>query len=80
MIIMASDARVGLEAKFGNSNFIVINFESEEEIDRVYNLFAKDAMQIREPLHKPFWNAKYAEFVDKFGVCWMFNFDYLESK
>ena len=30
MIIMASDTRIGLEAQFGNSNFIVINFQSEE--------------------------------------------------
>jgi PhnB protein len=74
MIIMSADTRIGLDATFGNNNFIVINFESEEEIDRVYSLFAKDAMKIREELHKVFWNAKYAEFVDKFGVCWMFKF------
>ena len=76
MMIMAADTRIGFESKIGNNNFIVINFESEEEIDRVYALFAKDALKIREELHKVFWGAKYAEFVDKFGVCWMFNFDY----
>jgi PhnB protein len=76
MIIMGADTKIGMETSFGNNNFIVINFESESEIDRVYALFAKDAQKIREELHKVFWNAKYAEFVDKFGVCWMFNFDY----
>lgn len=76
MIIMGADTKIGMETSFGNNNFIVINFESEAEIDRVYALFAKDAMEIKEELHKVFWNAKYAEFVDKFGVCWMFNFDY----
>ena len=76
MIIMAADTRIGFGSTFGNNNFIVINFESEEEIDRVYAAFAKDAIKIREELHKVFWNAKYAEFVDKFGVCWMFNFDF----
>jgi PhnB protein len=66
MIIMAADTSIGLETIIGNNNFIVINFESEEEIDRVYALFAKDALKIREELHKVFWGAKYAEFVDKF--------------
>lgn len=76
MIIMAADTRIGLEATVGNNNFIVINFSSEDEIDRVYKLFAQDAIQIREELNKVFWGAKYAEFVDKFGISWMFNFDY----
>lgn len=76
MIIMAADTRVGFVSTADNNNFIVINFESEKEIDRAYNLFAKDAIKIREELNKIFWGAKYAEFVDKFGVCWMFNFDY----
>jgi PhnB protein len=79
MIIMAADTRIGFEASIGNNNFIVINFQSEDEIDRVYKIFAKDAKQIREELNKTFWNAKYAEFIDKFGVCWMFNFDYTQS-
>ena len=76
MIIMAADTRIGLQSTAGNNNFIVINFESEEEIDRVYSLFATDAISIREELSKVFWGAKYAEFVDKFGICWMFNYDY----
>jgi PhnB protein len=79
MIIMASDTRIGLESTIGNNNFIVINFESEEEIDRVYALFAKDAINIREKLNKVFWGAKYAEFIDKFGICWMFNYDYPQN-
>lgn len=79
MIIMAADTRIGFKTTIGNNNFIVINFESEEEIDRVYALFVKDAMNIREELHKVFWGAKYAEFIDKFGICWMFNFDYAKG-
>ena len=74
--IMSSDTMIGHKVEFGSSNYIVINFESEEEIDRVYSLFSKDAIKIREELHKAFWGAKYAALVDKFGICWMFFFYY----
>lgn len=50
-----------------------INFTDETAIDRAYEMLTKDAQAIKVPLANQFWGAKFAMFVDKYGIPWMLN-------
>jgi PhnB protein len=58
----------------GNNVSIVLNPESREETDRLFKELSAGG-QVTGPLTDMFWGAYFGTCVDKFGVCWMFNFD-----
>ena len=46
-----------------------IDFDTEEELKKAYELLIEGGMIIR-PLGPLLWDALSADIVDKFGVCW----------
>jgi PhnB protein len=76
MVIMGSDAPEthGLKVITGNNVHLMINTESEEEAERIFEGLSRGG-KVMMPLQKMFWGALYASFTDKFGVNWMINYD-----
>lgn len=70
--LMASDA-LGHPLTHGNDLSIMLNCESEEQINAYYQALSAGGEIVSE-LKKEFWGDIYAHFVDKFGVQWMLNY------
>lgn len=74
LVLMASDM-TGPEGFIpGNTMSISVNCKSEDEITSLFNNLSEGG-KIFEPLKDMFWGAKFAAFMDKFGVRWMLNYD-----
>ncbi|WP_053366422.1 VOC family protein [Bacillus sp. FJAT-27245] len=74
LVIMVSDAGPGRDVTAGNNVSLVLEFESEEEINRVYEALSRDGSVFME-LQDTFWGAKYAKVRDEFGIIWDLNFE-----
>jgi PhnB protein len=71
--IMLADSPTPGES--GTSNVaLMIECESEEEVNRLYNALLDGGNAIME-LQDTFWGAKYAKVKDKFGYTWDLNFE-----
>jgi PhnB protein len=70
--IMASDAFPGNSVVVGNNISLTLEFESEEEILKVYDALRQKGTVLME-LQDTFWGAKYAKVKDVFGVIWDLN-------
>ena len=70
--LMASDA-IGHPLTHGNDMSIMINCDSEEQINTYYKALSAGGEIVSE-LKKEFWGAIYANFVDKYGIRWMLNY------
>jgi PhnB protein len=53
---------------------LMIDCESEEEINRLYNALLEGGAAVME-LQDTFWGAKYAKVSDQFGYTWDLNFE-----
>ena len=73
-IIMASDANAQHPITFGDNASISVSFKTEEEVDKIYAAISAGG-KVTMPLQDTFWGAKFGMCVDKFGTCWMFNYD-----
>ena len=75
--LMATDGleSMGRTAVFGNNFHIVINAESEAEVDRIFPILAEQG-KIEMPLNKTFFGSYFGMCKDKFGVYWMINYSY----
>jgi|LGOV01.1.fsa_nt_gb PhnB protein len=73
-LIYFSDVSEEKELIPGNVN-IHFEAESEEEIDRVFEVLSKEATSIEMPLDVTFWEAKFGSLIDKYGIYWSMNFD-----
>jgi PhnB protein len=58
---------------FGTNVSQVLDMDSEEEIDRIYDALTSDG-KIMMSLQDTFWGAKHAVVVDKNGLQWDLNF------
>jgi len=74
--LMASDCvkSQGHVLTAGNNNYISIAPDSREEADRIFNALSEGGV-IEMPMEDMFWGDYFGSFQDKFGVCWMINFD-----
>lgn len=74
--LMASDciSSMGHQLKIGNNNYISIAPGSREEAKRLFQDLSKGGT-IEMPLEDMFWGDYFGSFEDKFGVCWMINFN-----
>lgn len=70
---MASDSFPGSGVEVGNNISLALEFESEEEIQNVYDRFSQDGTVLME-LQDTFWGAKYAKVKDPYGVIWDLNY------
>lgn len=76
--LMASDAMPNQPITNGNSVSLSINCQSVDEINQLFNSLAEGG-QITMPLDDTFWGARFGMLIDKFGTCWMFNYDYPQA-
>ena len=58
----------------GNNIAVSVNCDSEEEIGTFYSRLSEGG-SIMESLKLQFWDALFGVVIDKFGICWMLNFD-----
>jgi PhnB protein len=75
-ILMASDClpSAGHTLIVGNNNYISIAPDSREEADRLFNGLSADGI-VEMPMEDMFWGDYFGSFKDKFGVCWMINYN-----
>lgn len=74
--LMASDClkSQGQVLQKGNSNYISVAPDSREEAEKIFNGLSEGG-KIEMPLADMFWGDYFGSFVDKFGVCWMINYN-----
>ncbi|MCX7876974.1 MAG: VOC family protein [Melioribacteraceae bacterium] len=65
--------------KFNEAVSFFVYCESNEEIERLYNIFSKEG-SILMPLDKYDWSSKYAWVKDKYGVSWQLDIDKINSE
>lgn len=49
--------------------YIVIEFDTLEQINEVYDIFKEDG-EVQMELEKAFWGQTYAKVIDKYGIGW----------
>jgi PhnB protein len=76
-VLMGTDAceEMGFKLTKGNNMYIILDPESKEEADNLFNSLAKGG-KIGQPLQDTFWGAYYGDVTDKFGIQWMVNYTY----
>lgn len=76
-VLMGSDAVDGFGPPFsaGNNFSIAIGADSKEELDALFNGLSEGGT-ITMPLADSFWGAYFGMCVDKYGIQWLFNYDY----
>lgn len=76
--LMASDTMPNQTVTNGNSVSLSINCQSVDEINQLFNSLSEGG-EITMPLEDTFWGARFGMLTDKFGTCWMFNYDYPQA-
>ncbi|HAH57755.1 MAG: VOC family protein [Lentimicrobiaceae bacterium] len=76
IVLMASDILPSMGHKLvkGNNNYISLHPGSKEEADRLFKGLSADG-DIEMPMEDQFWGDYFGSFTDKFGICWMINFN-----
>ena len=69
--VMASDGCSAEKASFQGFS-LSLAVQNEAEADRAFNALA-DGGQIKMPLTKTFWSARFGMLEDRFGIGWMIN-------
>jgi PhnB protein len=72
-LFMASDCFIGHTVDVGNNISLVLEFESEEEIQNIYDKLSQNGSVLME-LQDTFWGAKYGKVKDPYGVIWDLNY------
>ncbi|MBS4178481.1 VOC family protein [Lederbergia citrea] len=73
LFIMVSDNFPGSSVTTGNHISLVLDFDREEEIQKIYDRLSLKGTVFME-LQDTFWGAKYAKVKDSFGVVWDLNY------
>lgn len=73
LCLMISDVFPGQSYEIGNNISLVLEIDSETEIQKVYNQLRQKGNVIME-LQDTFWGAKYGKVQDAFGVIWDLNY------
>ena len=73
--LLGSDVLESMSAssKQGNSFYINIETESEEEAEQLYNALSDDG-NVQMPLQDTGWAEKFGMLADRFGIQWMIIF------
>jgi PhnB protein len=74
--LMASDClkSQGHVLQKGNNNYISLSPDSREEADRIFNALSGGGT-VEMPMDDMFWGDYFGSFKDRYGVCWMINFN-----
>ena len=76
---MISDCQPGKEVSSGDQVHLSLNFESLESINKIFENLSEGG-KVSMELQDTFWGARFGMLADKFGINWMFNFDYPKEK
>lgn len=76
IVLMGSDIMPSMGQKLvkGNNNYISLHPDSRAEADRLFNELSAGG-EIEMPMEDQFWGDYFGSFIDKFGICWMINFN-----
>jgi PhnB protein len=72
-VLMASDSNPST-FKEGNNYYISLHADREEEGRNIFYSLSANG-KVNHPFEKQFWGSWHGNFVDKFGVRWMVNYD-----
>ena len=70
--LMMSDGFPDQQHVIGNNVWLSLDFNHQDEQQKVFDTLSEGGEVIR-PLENTFWNARFGQVKDKFGVCWMLN-------
>ncbi len=73
--LMASDTMPGMPFTQGTNFAVSVLPDSVEQIEKLWAAFSVGA-NIQHKLDDAPWGARYGMLTDKFGVQWMFNYEY----
>lgn len=76
--LMFSDSDADNRVNFGNNFSISLNFSTNEEEERVFNILSAEG-KITMPLQDTFWGSRFGMCTDKFGVNWMFSTEHKDN-
>lgn len=76
-LFMISDAPEGQDGTIVNGTNVQVSIHpnSKEDADRIYALLVADGGKATMPMADAFWGDYFGMATDKFGVCWMINFN-----
>jgi PhnB protein len=72
---MVSDCPPGVSVTTGDQVSLSLHFTELDAIEKTFAAMAEGG-NITMPIQDTFWGARFAMTKDKFGVHWMFNYDY----
>lgn len=73
-LLMGSDIFPGQPFVQGNNNYISIFPESREEADRLFGALSEGG-EVEMPMADQFWGDYFGSLKDRFGICWMINYN-----
>lgn len=73
VFLMGADCSSGMKNTRGDNVWLTLNTESANEARRVFNRLS-DGGKITMPMDKTFWAELYGMVIDRFGICWMVNY------
>ncbi len=73
--LMVSDCQPDKEVKSGSQISLSLNFDDIESINKTFDSLSVDG-EVTMELQDTSWGARFGMLDDKFGVSWMFNYDY----
>ena len=71
---MASDACFE-PADRGDNVYLNLNCNSLDQIESRFKALSAGG-KVEQGLQDTFWGARFGTAIDRFGICWMFNFEY----
>jgi len=74
-VLMASDGEPGKPPRQGNNFSVSIACESAEEVEKLFTALAEGGTVSVAP-HDAFWGARFGMLTDRYGISWMFNYEY----
>jgi PhnB protein len=76
-LLMGSDIPdgMGFSLKPGNNVYVMLSPDTKDETTRLFNALSEGG-EVEMEMADTFWGAWYGSCKDKFGVHWMFNFQY----
>ncbi|EFK56304.1 VOC family protein [Sphingobacterium spiritivorum] len=75
-VLMGADVHddYGSAINRGNNSFILLAADSSEEALRLYKGLSEGG-EVEMPMEETYWSQLYSSFKDKYGICWMINYD-----
>ncbi len=74
-VLMASDSQPHTPVTTGHQVTLSLSFDSIDEQRRVFGILSEGA-EVTMPLADTFWHAHFGMLTDRYGISWMFNYDY----